>query len=69
MELHTVGGGMDRLLDRKPAWRRYGPYAAGALLVAGIAAWLLSGRGGTVYRVPIDRLTVATVVEIGRAHV
>jgi HlyD family secretion protein len=55
--------GMDRPVRRKPAWRRYGPYAAGALLVAGIAAWLLSGRGGTVYRVPIDRLTVATVTE------
>jgi hypothetical protein len=50
---------MDRHLQRRPAWRRHRPYAAGALLVAGIAAWLLPGRGGTVYRVPIDRLTVA----------
>jgi HlyD family secretion protein len=62
-EIHPAGGGMDRHLRRKPAWRRYGPYAVGALLVAGIAAWLLHGKGGNVYRVPIDRLTVATVTE------
>jgi HlyD family secretion protein len=55
--------GMDRAIDRKPAWRRYGPYAAGCALIAGIAAWLLSGMGGHVYRIPIDRLTIATATE------
>ena len=55
--------GMDRAIDRKPAWRRYGPYAAGGALIAGIAAWLLSGMGGHVYRIPIDRLTIATATE------
>lgn len=61
-DLHAVSG-MDRLLSRKPLWRRYTPHAAAVLLIAGVVAWLLSSRGGTVYRVPIDRLTIATVTE------
>ena len=55
--------GMDRVITRKPLWRRYGPYAAGAVLVVGIAAWFLAGTGAHVYRVPIDRLTIGTVSE------
>src|SRR5579862_7612779 len=55
------GGGMDRKLPHIPSWRRYAPYAAGAVVVLGLAVWLLSGLGGSVYRVPIDRLTIATV--------
>jgi HlyD family secretion protein len=55
--------GMDRYLAPRPAWRRYGPYIAGAALATGIAAWLLSGMGGHVYRVPIDRVTIGTVTE------
>ena len=57
------GDGMDRVIARKPAWRRYAPYAAGTLLLLGAAAWLLAGSGGHVYRVPSDRLTLGTVTE------
>jgi HlyD family secretion protein len=55
--------GMDRVIHSRPAWRRYGPYAAGAIIIAAVAAWLLSGTAGHVYRVPIDRLTIGTVTE------
>lgn len=60
-EPHTSG--MDRVIARKPAWRRYGPFALGAVVLATIAAWLLAGSGAHVYRVPIDRLTIGTVTE------
>ena len=56
-----AGGGMDRPLARPPAWKRYGPYAAGAALAIGIAAWLLHGIGISTYRVPVDQLTIGTV--------
>src|SRR5271168_5194084 len=55
--------GMDRAIDLKPAWRRYGPYAAGGALIVGVAVWLLSGMGGHVYRTPIDRVTIGNVTE------
>ncbi|HLY07159.1 MAG TPA: efflux RND transporter periplasmic adaptor subunit [Rhizomicrobium sp.] len=55
--------GMDRAIARRPAWRRYGPYVLAAVVFAGIVAWLLAGTGAHVYRVPIDRLTIATVTE------
>ncbi|MGH6876728.1 MAG: HlyD family secretion protein, partial [Rhizomicrobium sp.] len=57
------GSGMDRKLTQVPRWRRYAPYAAAAAIVIGLAVWLLAGMGGSVYRVPIDRLTIATVTE------
>lgn len=52
---------MDRPLARPPAWRRYGPYGAAAVLVIGIATWLLHGIGISTYRVPADQLTIGTV--------
>jgi HlyD family secretion protein len=55
--------GMDRAIARKPAWRRYGPFALGVLILAVIAAWLLAGSGAHVYRVPIDRVTIGTVTQ------
>src|SRR5580658_10917254 len=59
----SPGDGMDRVITRKPAWRRYAPYAVGTLLLIGAGTWLLSGSGGHVYRVPSDRLTLGTVTE------
>ena len=56
-----AGDGMDRLLARPPAWRRYAPYAAAAALVSGVAAWLLHGIGISTYRVPADQLTIGAV--------
>jgi HlyD family secretion protein len=55
--------GMDRIIARKPRWRRYAPLAIVVLAVAGIAGWLLSGTGGNVYRVPVNRLTIGTVTQ------
>ena len=57
------GDRMDRVIVRKPAWRRYAPYTAGALILIGAAVWLLGGSSGHVYRVPTDRLTLGTVTE------
>ncbi len=45
-----------------PSWRRrYAPHALVAVLVIAIASWLLVGFGGRVYRIPLDRVTIATV--------
>ncbi|HEY3777641.1 MAG TPA: efflux RND transporter periplasmic adaptor subunit [Rhizomicrobium sp.] len=52
---------MDRKLAQIPRWRRFAPYIAAGAILFGVAVWLLAGTGGSVYRVPIDRLTIATV--------
>jgi len=52
---------MDRPLARPPLWRRYGPYAAAAALIIGVATWLLHGIGVSTYRVAADQLTIGTV--------
>jgi HlyD family secretion protein len=57
----SAGGGMDKAIARPPAWRRYGPYGAAAVLVIGLAAWLLHGLGVSTYRVAADQLTIGTV--------
>jgi HlyD family secretion protein len=57
----SAGDGMDKPIDRPPAWRRYAPYGAGALLVIGVVVWLLHGLGVSTYRVPADQLTIGTV--------
>lgn len=56
-----AGHGMDKPLARPPAWRRYGPYVAGALLLVGAVFWLLHGAGVSTYRVAADQLTIGTV--------
>lgn len=58
-----TGPGMDRPLTPPPAWRRYGPYGAAAAMLVILSAWVLAGTDGNVYRVPIDRLTIAKVTE------
>ena len=55
--------GMDRIIAPKPLWRRYAPWAAGAVAIAGLAIWALLGTGGNVYRVPANRLTIGTATE------
>jgi HlyD family secretion protein len=57
------GDAMDRALSRKPRWRIYALIGAALALALGAGIWLLNGSRGSVYRVPINRLTVATVTE------
>jgi HlyD family secretion protein len=61
----TVAGsqGQDRVVVRKPLWKRYWKHAAAALIVVLGAVWLLWGKGGNVYRAPINQLTIGTVSE------
>jgi HlyD family secretion protein len=55
--------GTDRVIARRPAWRRLAPVVAGVLVVGGVVAWALAGMGGNVYRIPVNRLTIGTVTE------
>jgi len=55
--------GMDRIIAPKPLWRRYAPWAAGAVVIVAAAVWALWGAGGNVYRVPANRLTIGTATE------
>lgn len=54
---------MDRVIARKPLWRLYGALAGVALVIGGLAIWLLSGTGGNTLRVQANQLTVGTVAE------
>jgi len=53
--------GMDRAIARRPRWKRILLPAAMATLVAGAGLWLAASPRGSVYRVPINQLTIATV--------
>jgi HlyD family secretion protein len=54
---------MDRVVAKKPLWKRLMIPAAVCVVVAGAALWALSGPGGSVYRVPVDQLTIGTVTK------
>jgi HlyD family secretion protein len=54
---------MDKALAGKPRWRVYAVVAAALALALGTGIWILNGSRGSVYRVPLNRLTVATVTE------
>lgn len=54
--------GMDRAIARRPPWKRFLLPALLATLAAGAGAWLLAAPRGSVYRVPINQLTIATVI-------
>lgn len=63
-EMPSSGAGMDKLLARPRIWRRFVQYGVIVALVAGIATWLLlTSSKGNVYRLPLDRVTLATVTE------
>jgi HlyD family secretion protein len=55
--------GQDRVIAQRPLWKRYWKHAAVALVAIAGAAWLLAGKGGNVYRAPINQLTIGTVSE------
>jgi HlyD family secretion protein len=53
---------MDMPIARSRPWRRYLPYALLGMLVLGAAGWLLLQQSkGHVYRLPLNRVTIATV--------
>jgi HlyD family secretion protein len=54
---------MDRVVAKKPLWKRLWIPAAVVVVAAGAAFWVLSGPGGSVYRVPVDQLTIGTVTK------
>ena len=54
--------GMDRVIAPKPAWRRYAPWAAGALVIAAAATWALWGAG-----VIGDGMTIAGILTLNPA--
>lgn len=55
--------GMDRVIARKSRWLLYGSIAGLALLIGGLAIWLMSGSGGNTLRVSANQLTIGTVSE------
>jgi HlyD family secretion protein len=53
---------MDKPLMNSRRWRRFIPYALAGVVALGIAGWLLLERSkGHVYRLPLNRVTIATV--------
>jgi HlyD family secretion protein len=59
----TGSDGQDRVIARKPLWKRYWMHAAVALVAVAGAGWLLAGKGGNVYRAPLNQLTIGTVTQ------
>ena len=53
--------GMDRVVARNPFWKRLLIPGLAVVAAAGAGVWALSGAGGSVTRVPVDQLTIATV--------
>jgi HlyD family secretion protein len=53
---------MDQPLARRHAWRRFVPYALLGLVALGALSWLLLEKAkGHVYRLPLNRVSIATV--------
>jgi HlyD family secretion protein len=58
------GPGMDKPLARPRIWRRLVAYGGTGLLVLGAGTWLLlTSSKGHVYRLPLNRVTLAAVTE------
>lgn len=55
--------GQDRILERKPRWRRHLPWVVLVLGAAVGGTWLLTVHGGNVYRAPLSQITLGTVRE------
>jgi HlyD family secretion protein len=63
-ELNSLPTAMDKPLARARPWRRYVPYALIGILALGVATWLLLQQSrGHVYRLPLNRVSIATVTE------
>ena len=57
------GSAMDRAIAPPPAWRRLAIPVGAVILLLAVGAAVLISPGGRVYRVPLDRLTIATAEE------
>jgi HlyD family secretion protein len=54
---------MDRVIRKKPWWRRFAlPLGLGVLVLAA-GVWALSGPSGSVYRVPLNQVTIGRVTK------
>ena len=54
---------MDRIIARKPLWRRLAiPLGLGLVVLAG-GVWALRGTSGSVYRVPANQVTIGAVTK------
>jgi HlyD family secretion protein len=63
-ETSASGNGMDIPIARPRAWWRFVGYAVIGILILGVITWMLLSRTkGTVYRVPLNRVSIATVME------
>jgi HlyD family secretion protein len=55
---------MDQPLTRARPWRRYVPYGVVGIVAVGVITWLLLQQSkGHVYRLPLNRVTIATVAQ------
>ena len=54
---------MDRVIQKKPWWRRFAPAAGLGAIVLAAGMWALSGPSGSVYRVPLNQVTIGTVTK------
>jgi HlyD family secretion protein len=54
---------MDRTIARQPAWRRFAVLTVVIAILLGTGIWALSVTGGSVYRVPLNQLTLGSVTE------
>jgi HlyD family secretion protein len=55
---------MDKPLARPRVWRRFVPYALIGIVTLGVGTWLWLERAkGHVYRLPLNRVTIASVTE------
>ena len=60
----TAFSSQDRVLARKPVWRRYGLVVVAVVVLAGGGAWLIRGQGAAAaYKVPLNQVTIGTVRE------
>lgn len=59
----TSLSGMDRTVEKRPWWRRWAPGLGFGIVVLGGAIWALSGPAGSVYRVPLNQITIGTVTK------
>src|SRR6202012_883744 len=54
---------MDRVIRKKPWWRRFALSLGLGVVALAAVIWALSGPSGSVYRVPLNQVTIGTVTK------